>query len=225
MGVSRTLVASDDMHSHLVGQLNSALRRPGMYGGELALRMLVDHLLFMEREPQAWDGYQRLLEERGAWSSTGVTGVFGQLLPGGHHEYGMASVYAEFAHQRGWLGLDRVLGTRTYEELVGSARQWARTDRVWADVVAEFGSPSILCGGTNPLYGKALGYLTDDPRQPAVFFHLWNGTGPGTEPSWPPARPEPVLLAVRFGEDAFRATFTFSPEGQCLCPAPAEHGR
>ncbi len=66
MGTSRTLVASEDMHSHLVGQLNSALRRPGMYGGETTLRMLVDHLLFMERGPRAGAEHQRLLEERGA---------------------------------------------------------------------------------------------------------------------------------------------------------------
>ncbi|WP_150254488.1 hypothetical protein [Nocardiopsis deserti] len=28
-------MASDDMHSHLVGQSNSALRRPGMHEGEI----------------------------------------------------------------------------------------------------------------------------------------------------------------------------------------------
>lgn len=224
MGTSRTLVASEDMHSHLVGQLNSALRRPGMYGGETTLRVLVDHLLFMEREPRAGAEHQRLLEERGAWSPTGVTGAFRRLVPGGDYEHGMASVHAELAHRRGWLASDRVLDARAYDALTGRVRRWAETDRVWAEVVAEFGPPSVLFGGGSPFSGKTLGYLTEDRRQPVVFFHLWNGTEPGAEPSWPPARPEPVLLAVRFGGGPFRATFTFTPEGRRLRPAPDEHG-
>lgn len=74
--------------------------------------MLVDHLLFMEREPQARDGYQRLPEERRAWSPAGVTGVFRQLVPDGGHGHGTASVHAEFAHWRGWPEPDRVLDAR-----------------------------------------------------------------------------------------------------------------
>jgi hypothetical protein len=42
--------------------------------------------------------------------------------------------------------------------------------------------PSVLCGGTNPLYGKTLGYLTEAPEEPMVFFHLWNGTAAARRP-------------------------------------------
>ncbi|MFI2184742.1 hypothetical protein [Streptomyces sioyaensis] len=83
-------------------------------------------------------------------------------------------------------------------------------DRTWADVTAEFGSPSVLSGGNNPLYGKAVGYLTEDPRQPMAVFHQWNGSRPGAE-SWPPEHEQPLLLALRFGGGPFRASVTFTP--------------
>src|SRR3954464_13864879 len=81
-----------------------------------------------------------------------------------------------------------------------TAGSWCEQDRTWAEVVSEFGEPSMLIGGTNPFYGKTLAYATRDRRDPMVFFHLWNGTEPGDEPSWPPAHPQPLLLAVRCGD-------------------------
>ncbi|MFD7616161.1 hypothetical protein [Streptomyces sp. NPDC059802] len=216
---SRSLAASDEVRAYLVGQLNLALRRPGMFGNELGLRILVDHLLFVECRPEALAEQQRVWEERGAWSNIGVAGAFRDLIPDSYYEYGMASVYAEFAHRRGWLKPDRVLGSDEYAALQGSVRQWAGEDRVWADVVDEFGSPSMLFGGTNPLYGKTLGYLTENPEEPMVSFHLWNGSAPGTGQSWPPEHEEPLLLAVRFGTGPFRQSFTFTPEGQRRLPA------
>ncbi|MEU6802228.1 hypothetical protein [Streptomyces neyagawaensis] len=80
-------------------------------------------------------------------------------------------------------------------------------------MTAEFGAPSVLFGGTNPLYGKTLGYLSEDPGQPMVVFHLWNGAAAGTD-SWPPEHEQPLLLAVRFGGGPFRRSVTFIPEGE-----------
>lgn len=220
MPTPRSLAASDEIRAYLVDQLNHALRRPGMYGRELALRMLMDHLLFVEREPGALAEQQRVWEERGAWSSTGVAGVFRGLIPGRYDgdEYGVASVYAEFAHRRGWLKPDRHLAPGEYASLVGAVRQWAAEDRVWTDIVDEFGAPSVLFGGNNPYYGKTLGYLTGNPEEPMVSFHLWNGSAPGDEPSWPPEHEEPLLLVVRFGTGPFRQTCTFTPEGRRRLP-------
>lgn len=189
-----------------------------MFGKELGLRILLDHLLFVECQPEALVEQQRVWEEHGAWSSIGVAGAFRGLIPDSYCEYGMASVYAEFAHSRGWLKPDRVLDSDEYAALTGTVRQWAAEDRVWADVVDEFGSPSMLFGGNNPLYGKSLGYLTEKPEEPMVSFHLWNGSAPGAEQSWPPEHDEPVLLAVRFGAGPFRRTFTFTPEGRRRLP-------
>lgn len=220
MPTSRSLAASDEILAYLIDQLNLALRRPGMFGkeSELALRMLMDHLVFAECEPEALVEQQRVWEERGAWSSTGVAGVFRDLIPERYYEYGIASVYAEFAHRRGWLKPDRVLAPDEHAVLRSMVRQWAGEDRVWTEVVDEFGTPSMLFGSNNPYYGKTLSYLTANPEESMVSFHLWNGSAPGAEQSWPPPHDEPLLLAVRFGTGPFRQTFTFTPEGRRRLP-------
>ncbi|MFF8610683.1 hypothetical protein ACF06X_32770 [Streptomyces sp. NPDC015346] len=177
------LAAAEEIHTHLIDQLNLALRRPGMFGGEVAFRILIDHLLFVERQPEAWAELQQGWGERGLWTSIGPTGAFRAVLPAVDC-CEVASVYAEFAQRRGWLKPDRVLTGEEYEALTGKVRQWAAVDRTWADVTAEFGPPSVLFGGNNPLYGKTLGYLTEDPQQPMAVFHLWNDSEPGAE-QWP----------------------------------------
>ncbi|MBP0460603.1 hypothetical protein [Streptomyces montanisoli] len=207
------LATAADIHAHLVEELNLALRRPGVFGGEVALRMLLDHLLFVERQPEAFAQQCREWEGSGLWTAHGITGAFRDVIPARNYEYGLASVYAEFAQRRGWLKPDRVLPEGAYQDLKGRVRQWAEEDRTWADVTAEFGAASVLFGGTNPLYGKTLGYLSTDPKQPMVVFHLWNGSE-RTEESWPPEHEQPLLLAVRFGGGSFRRSLTFTPEGK-----------
>lgn len=160
-----------------------------------------------------WAEEKRTLERRGAWTPTGVQGAFHGLLPG-EHGHDMASVYAEFSRRQGWLQTDRVLDAAEYASLRSSVGRWAAGDRVWSEVLAEFGAPSVLFGGGNPYYGKTLGYVGTAPGEPMVFFHLWNGADPGVEPSWPPARDEPVLLAIRCGDGPFASTFTFTPQGR-----------
>ena len=220
MSLTRPLVPADETHAYLVEQLNSALRRTGMFSThDSALWMLVNHLLFMESEPEAWDEQVREWEERKAWSSTGVSGVFRELFPSGVTQYNTASLYAEFARRRGWLRPDHVVPADEYRALLSRVRRWTGTDRSWTDVTAEFGPCSVLFGGSNPRYGKTLGYVGEDPADPMVCFLLWNGSAPGAEASWPELE-EPVLLAVRFGDGPFRSTFTFTPEGRRRRPAP-----
>ncbi len=171
--------------------------------------MLVDHLLFVERQPEVWDEEHRSWASRGAGSSTGLGGMFEKLMPGGYEQNCVASVYAEFAHRRGWLRPDRLLPADEHHALRARVRPWAQTDRSWADVLSEFGPPSILCGGTSPLYSKTLGYLGEDPEEPMVFFHLWNGTTAAK--STRHELDEPVLLTVRFADAPFDEAFTFHP--------------
>ena len=151
-----------------------------MFGGEVALRLLFDHLVYAERQDEAWARERRAMEERAAFTSIGVRGVFRDLMPG-DYEYDVASVYAEFAHVRGWLEPDRVLTAGEHESLRQELRTWAAQDRVLSEVLETFGPPSVLFGGSNPRYGKTLGYLTGQVKEPMIFFHLWNGTDPGAE--------------------------------------------
>lgn len=201
-----------ETRGYLVGQLNSALRRPGMYGGELSIRLIIDHLLHLERGDEAWAEEMQSLESRGAWTSTGVSGAFRALVPG-DYESGMASVYSEFARVRSWLKADRTLRTDEYDQLRTQISAWAIHDHSLSEVLNTFGPPSVWLGGTNPYYGKTLGYLTEPVDKPMIFFHLWNGADPDAESAWPPRYDEPVLLAVRHGAGDFETSFTFTPEG------------
>ncbi|MFF5900159.1 hypothetical protein ACFY8O_30125 [Streptomyces argenteolus] len=212
MTTDRSLATSEDMHTHLVDELNLALRRVGMYG-ELGLSMwfLINHLLVLERRPEVWEEQKDRWQRQRLWSSTATRGVFARYFPA-DHTYSEASVYAEFARREGWLQRDRVLDGEAYSALRDEAGRWAEHDRSWADVTAAFGPPSILIGGTNPRYGKTLCYLTNDLTQPMVTFHLWNGTDPGLD-DWP-SHQQPLLLAVRCGDGDLADSLTFTPQGQ-----------
>lgn len=144
-------------------------------------------------------------------------------IPERYDEYGVASVYAEFAHQRGWLKPDRVLDRDAYAVLRGTVRQWAGEDRVWSDVVAEFGTPSMLFGSNNPYYGKTLGYLTGNPQDPMVSFRLWNGSTPGVWQAWPPEHEDLCSSASTAGWVASKDGRGAS--GPVRCGGPSHRGR
>jgi hypothetical protein len=201
-----------DIRGYLLQQLNSALRRPGMFGGETALRLYFDAVAFTDRSEQAWADDLSALRSRGAFVSAGVTGAVERVL--GHRaEDVMASVYAEIAHQHGWLTLHSSLPEASYRRILDRLPAWCAQDRTHSEVTAEFGEPSMLIGGSNPRYPKTLAYATAHAGSPLIFLHLWNGTQPGKTVSWPPEHPEPVLLAARHGGARFIDGFTFTPTG------------
>ncbi|MBE1537157.1 hypothetical protein [Actinomadura algeriensis] len=202
-----------EIREYLLGRLDHALRRPGMMGGEAALLMLIDHLLFAEGREEAWKEQERHWERTGTWTTLRVAGAFRSRIPRKEEDHCVASVYGEFARRSGWLASDRVLDEREYTALRGTAGRWAREDRAWADVVAEFGEPSVRFGGSNPRYGKTLGYHGEEPGDPMVCFHLADG-GSGGAPGG-----DAMLLAVRCEDGApFAGTFAFTPRGRALRP-------
>jgi hypothetical protein len=208
-GTSRTI---SDVRAYLLEQVNLALRRPGMYGGEIALRLYFDAMAFVDGREQLWAEDLAALKSREAFFPTGVTGAVERVM-GERAEDVMASVYAEVAHRHTWLTLDKELSPVEYDHVRESFRPWCAHDRTHSDVLAEFGPPSMLIGGSNPLYPKTLAYGTARPDNPLIFLHVWNGTEPGATASWPPDHPEPVLLAARCGEERFIDGFTFTPKG------------
>lgn len=212
MITDRTLASSEVMHAYLVDELNSALRKVGMYGRlDTSMWFLIRHLLVLEHRPEVWEEQKGRWERQGVWSSTGVQGAFARYFPS-DPSFGACSVYAEFVRREGWLKPDRVLDEGAYAVLRDKAGRWAEDDRSWADVTTAFGPPSIQIGGNNPRYGKTLGYVTADLAQPMVAFHLWNGTDPGLQ-DWP-SHEEPLLLAVRCGNGDFADSLTFTPQGR-----------
>ena len=208
-GTSRT---ADDIRDYLLRQLNSALRRPEMFGAETALRLYFDALAFTDRGEQAWAEDLCALRSREAFTPAGVTGAVERVL--GHRAADvMASVYAEIARQRAWLTLDNGLPEADHGCIRSRLPGWCAQDRSHSEVIAEFGEPSMLIGGSNPRYPKTLVYATARTDSPLIFFHLWNGRQPGAGTNWPPEHPEPVLLAARYGGARFIDGFLFTPTG------------
>jgi len=208
-GASRT---AGDIRDYLLRQLNSALRRPGMYGAEIALHLYFDAIAFADRGERRWAEDLSALESRETFLPTGVTGAVERVL--GHRaEDVMASVYAEIAHQYAWLTLDNNLPDADYGRIRSRLPAWCAQDRSHSEVIAEFGEPSMLIGGSNPRFPKTLVYATAHTDSPLIFFHLWNGTQPGAAANWPPDHPEPILLAARYGGARFIDGFIFTPTG------------
>lgn len=216
MATDVALAPSDEIHGHLLQRFDDVLRRPGTFGshgnGEFAAQLLVDLVLAAEQRPGLLSEQQRRWAEQGAWTPLGVTGAFHAELPAPHDIPAM-SVYAELARRLGWLRTGRLLDDEEYRALRGGIAGWTAQDRTWPDVRAAFGPPSMMIGGRNPEWSKALCYAPADPDRPLVTFHLWNEPDSGLA--------QTVLLAVRVGEGPFGGQFSFTPHGRRLRPADA----
>ncbi|MFI7469455.1 hypothetical protein [Nonomuraea sp. NPDC049646] len=201
-----------ELHRYLLNQLNAVLRRPGMFGGEMALRLYLDAMAFADDREALWREEMEQLRIRECFLSTGVRGAF-RLLWEDDHEGAVSSVYAEIAHRRGWLELDRTLSSAEYDEILRTSTSWCGQDRFLSEVHTTFGPPSVLFGGANPNFPKTLAYCTNRPEDPLICFHLWNGFASPLDGRSPPVHAEPALLAIRSGGARFIDGFTFTPEG------------
>jgi hypothetical protein len=209
-GAGRT---AGEIREYLLTQFNLALRRPGMFGGEAAIRLLAEALAFTDSSELQWHEVMEQFRTQGAANSAGVRGAFQQLW--GHRlDDAMASVYAQAALPLGWIRLDRALTPPEFAELRDISASWSQQNRTLAEVLATYGPPSIWSGGTNPYYPKTFGYTTAGGGDPLVCFHLWNQllpAGAGRRA----VHDEPVLLAVRHPGpgDRFAESFTHTPAG------------
>jgi hypothetical protein len=213
----------DGVRQHLRTEFNGAIRRPSMYGGEIAIRIYLRALDVAHGHDRA-SAEIKDLQPRGAFTSLGVPGAFAQIWPGLKRPYprvtadtsDMApSVYAEIGRHHGWLDLDRTLTPAEYGQLRRAAAPWCREDRTATDVLDTFGQPSIRIGSTGARWPKTFLYATAQPSEPCVSFHLWNGSA-GSTPGAATAYPEPMLLAVRTEGGPFQDSFTHTPIGQAL---------
>lgn len=220
VSAQRGLRSSSDIHAYLVEQLNLTLRRPGMYGGEIAVRLVIDHLAHVENTDDPWPAHRATMEERGFFPPIGMTKAFACLIPDSS-EYGMASVYAEFARDRGWLQTERTLSDAEYAEMSRALPAWVEQDRKLADVRDAFGEPSVVFGSPNRYYGKTLSYATGVLSDPMISFYLWNGADPQVAAAWR-AYDEPILIAARHGIGPFGRTFAFTPTGSRMRPTGDE---
>lgn len=205
----------EQVREYLFTQINSALRRPGLFGGEIALRIYFDAMAFTDDREQVWSEEQDSLRARRAFLSTGVRGAFESLWGAGTDDMA-ASVYAEFAHRHGWLRLDRILSRDGYDKLIGANKAWCERDRTLGQTLGMFGPPSVYCGGTNPYFPKTLVYATGHPQDSLLCFHFWNEFL-HLRTDQTALYGEPMLLAVRGEGSDFADSFTLTPVGTNQC--------
>jgi hypothetical protein len=198
-----------EVREYHVTRLNQALRRPGMWGREITLRLFMDAVAFVDGLDEVWQAEWEQLRARGAFTSLGVHGAFAEILPGYRDDgAAVASVYADIAWRHGWLTVDRTLPADDLQRLRDETSHWCARARDLDEVLAELGAPSVLLGGSNPRYPKTLAYAAD--RASGLICLLfastydWNTTRPQSESP-------PVLLAIRHGDGTFVDTFTFTP--------------
>ncbi|TKK90202.1 hypothetical protein FDA94_07240 [Herbidospora galbida] len=203
--------SAEEIRDYLADQLNDVLRRPGLYGNETALRVVFDHYAYVDGREETWRAEQETMRSRGALAPTGVQGAIRNVLgtPDGD-DHAVASVYAEFARSQGWLRTDRLLTAEEYASMRDDLAVVCGSDRTFTEVRDRFGAPSVFIGGSNPYFGKTLAYSSGNVADLMIFFHFWNGRGPGGERAM---YKEPALLAARCGTGRFGDTFTFTPIG------------
>lgn len=200
---------------HHRAQVNSVLRRPGMYGAsEIAEQLLLEAMAAVDGSLARWRAERDGLHERGAFTATGVVGAYRAVVPEGARRDATASVYAEIAHRLGWLDLDRALSRAEFHQFSRDIDDWVRQDRTLSEVIETFGAPSLLIGGSNPFYPKTLAYTTAEPTHHLICVHLWNAFASTTRDiGLRGVHPEPVVLAVRHRPGTFADSFSFTPEG------------
>ncbi|BCJ37087.1 hypothetical protein Athai_45900 [Actinocatenispora thailandica] len=193
-----------EVRQYHLRQLNEALRRPGMWGGEVTILVLMDAMAFVDGLDKIVREETRALRARQAFNSLGVRGGFQDALPGYQGEQeAAASVYAEIAWRYDWLVVDRVIPDEVHERLRTHPAEWCAHDRRLDDVLSELGPPSVLCGGYSPCWPKTLVYAAE--AGPGLVSLHFSGS---------PDEPEPILSALRYGDGRFPESFVFTPFGR-----------
>jgi hypothetical protein len=165
----------DTVRAYLREQYNGAVRRPGMYGGEIALRLYLDALGAAYGHQRAAEAIEAL-QDRGAFNALGVLGPCAAFWPGlvlpdrvasrAHLDDMVASVYGEIGRQQGWLDLDRPLTSGEHRAMTRSIKTWCTHDRTHSEVLESFGPPSVRCGGVGSKWPKTLLYATEQLEDP-----------------------------------------------------------
>lgn len=180
--------------------LNAALRRPGMYGGELAIMGMLSDLAWTDRQEHALARFGELLVARSMWTSTGVVGAFERLAPTIDAQLAAASVFAEIARRLGWLEVDQTCDAATYWKIVNSAPGLvADRDLTLEDIEAAFGPASVRIGGSK---SGAYGYTGPEERHTFLWFHA--------------AVADPRVVCCRRDEQSFVDSVTFTPLGRSV---------
>lgn len=216
---------AEQIRLKLIHDLQGCLKRPGMYGGEIAIMTLLGHLSFIDERESDWDKSLEDLRSIGAFRSTGVSGGFEsitkQTCPG---DSSAASVYALTAFHMGYLSIngkfniERVLTKAEFDDLAGSLTDEFYSSQITnEDIQQLFGVPSLRWG-TNDFYPCIYLYLDDSTQTRFCYFDCWANLTSDPETNITSGRygPKPILRNTRLPAETFKEQFRFTQFGDNL---------
>jgi hypothetical protein len=213
-----------EIREHFLSRLNDALLRPGMFGGELALRWFLGDLAWIDgRDSPGGDDIAEFFKATGAWSPTGVRGAFARMFGGAarDHEEAAAFAYADLARAWGYLAPGCTIPRGEYARLRRDAPPWvASADRTLPDLVDAHGEPSLWRPKYNPRFPVSVAYVCEDQSDPLIVFDFWQETDRDNSLFGP----EPVLRNLRWRADRFEEGFTLTPTGATLADPSMRRG-
>ena len=192
----------------VLDELNAVLRRPRAHGGLVRLPSLLDALA---EGGAASGGSGWIVDDNARLDMAALTRC---SFPG-PEVHVVAAEYGAAAHEHGWLRLDRTVSDREYARLVGTAGDWAGSDRTLGDVLQAYGQPSVTFGEPDPRLPKTLGYASADLTAPLAVFHLAEAADALS------AR----LLAFRAGNGFLGASPSFTPLGNAVADGSGKRHR
>lgn len=196
-----------DVRNKLLETLDGAVRRPLMYGGtdhcsETVLWYLLHDLFFIDGLDDGWSHISTSLRNRLLSSATGVTSHLKWHLPGVPDvSQEMASIYAYYAVQYGYIKLDRTLSRPEWNYLRRGLRALVTaTDLSTDEVIVRFGPPSLRAH-------RVLAYASEQHGDGWVYFDFDRAdrTFPG--------KAEGILRDARIPATTIARELAFTPYG------------
>lgn len=209
---------------HVLDQFNSAIRRLGMYGGQMSLLLYADVLAKAYGQSEQWEEHLAGWRKNGTMNELHVAGPVTEMF-GDADTAVIGSVWAQAALDFGWLDLGRVLTAQEYSRARAAIPELCSEDRSLTYVIQTFGRPSVRCGGGNPRYPSTWLYAGPDPEEPLICCHFAGekeaiSVPPGTtggslaQLSDEQLNERPSLLAVRVGRGPLLGQFSLTPRGR-----------
>jgi hypothetical protein len=152
--------SAEEIRNHLIFHLNSAMKRPGMYGGWQAawsFESVLTNVDEVDDQIRVIDGNAR---NRLAFVDERVSDP---------DESFFNALYIPHYHQRGWLRPDAVLDPAAHKAFLDRLGLWLTEPRTRAEVLDLLGPPSWR-------HSDVFAYLTADPADPAIVLAFHDDT-------------------------------------------------
>jgi hypothetical protein len=213
--------------AHLLEHLACALKRPAMYGGETVLWYLMEEIVYLDEREDLLKAKHDEWESRGYRSTGGISGVFWHRFGGRRAWFDSeaGSIYAEFAHELGYLRPERTLDAAEWKNLrSGARRRFSGRDWTLNEILEEYGPASFTIGWN---WHKIICYSSNSTGKGWIFFDCEAEPPSGPSYNWSAADnaigANPPLRDVRIPAKDFAHGLVLTSNGRALANRPIQY--